>query len=371
MAKRSLTFRTLIEFRAGTTKVVTERDASGKLTKAVIQRAKLLGPVSANKNSDGTQNVYTLEARREALPKYEGVRINVDHRKPGEARAPRSIRDGIGVARGVTAEVEGTFGDLHLSPSHPLTEHVVWSAENAPSSLGLSHAANGMGLVEGKNCLIQKITAVESVDLVSDPATTRGLFESRDPTTPTMEATSMDPKALLAILDGELDDAAKIQAIREAVAAGQEEPEEDPAEGEEAPAEDGADEDKDAEQKSEETTESRRASGDRKLLESMRRELDELKVERRGRERRDLVENLLRESALPEDAVTDTFRDTLVAAKNEAAIKALIEDRRGVYGGNRPASRDPGPGRKPAGPAKPAHQTIDVSKYGLKSRKGS
>jgi hypothetical protein len=50
--------------------------------------------------------------------------------------------------------------------------------ENDPRNVGFSHRAYGRGHHVGARYLVEEIAVVRSVDLVADPATTRGLFES-------------------------------------------------------------------------------------------------------------------------------------------------------------------------------------------------
>lgn len=58
----------------------------------------------------------------------------------------------------------------------------MWDAEYAPENVGFSHniLARTTPQQDG-TLLVEEITKVRSVDLVADPATTRGLFESQNP----------------------------------------------------------------------------------------------------------------------------------------------------------------------------------------------
>lgn len=76
-------------------------------------------------------------------------------------------------------EGSGLVGELHFNPEHPLAKQVVWDAQHSPRSLGLSHdvAVRSSRDSDGKH-VIDEINRVDSVDLVANPATTDGLFES-------------------------------------------------------------------------------------------------------------------------------------------------------------------------------------------------
>ena len=54
--------------------------------------------------------------------------------------------------------------------------------------------------------------------------------------------------------------------------------------------------------------------------------------------KRATVDTALEEAKLPKELVTELFREQLIGAKDEAAVKALIEDRAGLA---KPASSKP------------------------------
>ena len=137
----------------------------------VLRGVKILGLSSRNGRR------YLPEALAQAAPLYEGAKVNVNHPKGGP-RSPRDYQDRIGVIRGVTAGTEGLFGDFHFNPRHPLAEQLLWDAENAPENVGFSHNVEARLGRQGDEATVEAIVRVASVDLVADPATTRGLFEA-------------------------------------------------------------------------------------------------------------------------------------------------------------------------------------------------
>jgi hypothetical protein len=113
---------------------------------------------------------------------YEGAKVNVNHPR-GNPTAPRDYQDRIGVIRNVAFRAEsGLFGDLYYNPEHALAGQLEWDAEHSPESVGLSHNVLAQTAKHDRRIVVEGITQVLSVDLVADPATTRGLFEEVDAT---------------------------------------------------------------------------------------------------------------------------------------------------------------------------------------------
>lgn len=138
-----------------------------------LRGVKILGFASTNGRT------YELEAVRRALPLYEGARVNINH-PPGAAPSPRDYHDRLGTLVEVRLdEAQGLFGDLFYNPKHPLVEQLLWDAEHAPHNVGLSHNVVARTARRGDKTAVTEIVAVVSVDLVADPATTRGLFEEQ------------------------------------------------------------------------------------------------------------------------------------------------------------------------------------------------
>ncbi|MEN6495032.1 MAG: hypothetical protein ABFD16_12205 [Thermoguttaceae bacterium] len=137
----------------------------------VIRGVKILGLESRNGRS------YLPEALAAAVPLYEEAKVNVNHPK-GDPLAPRDYQDRLGVIRNVAARPEGLFADLHFNPKHALAEQLLWDAAHAPENVGFSHNVQARTSRQGDRVVVEAITKVQSVDLVADPATTRGLFEA-------------------------------------------------------------------------------------------------------------------------------------------------------------------------------------------------
>jgi hypothetical protein len=138
----------------------------------VIRGVKILGLVSRNGRE------YDAAAVAKAKPLYEGAKVNVNHSR-GNPSGPRDYQDRMGQVRQVRVAADGLYGDFHFNPKHPLAEQLLWDAEHAPENVGFSHNVEARTSKRGGKVVVEEITNVTSVDLVADPATTRGLFEDR------------------------------------------------------------------------------------------------------------------------------------------------------------------------------------------------
>ncbi len=138
---------------------------------STIRGVKVLGVTSVKGRE------YPRDVIARAVPLYENRVVNVDHVDPGTRR---SYRDRIGCLKDVRLCEGGLFANLHFNPRHVLAEQLIWDAENAPQNVGFSHDARGPSVRRNGREVVESIDKVLSVDLVANPATTGGLFESRD-----------------------------------------------------------------------------------------------------------------------------------------------------------------------------------------------
>jgi hypothetical protein len=269
----------------------------------VIRGVKVLGLESRN------GRVYLPDALAQAVSLYEDAKVNVNHPK-GSPSTPRDYQDRIGAIRNVALrDGEGLFGDFHFNPKHALAEQLIWDAENAAENVGFSHNVEARVARRGDQTVVEAITRVQSVDLVADPATTRGLFESAgsdaqaSENPPTLDELVRDHHEL--VENAGQSEASEIARLREEV---------------------------------------ERLKG---VLESQRK--------------REQARRLLREYDLPDDdasepwaktIVSRQFMESLAAAPDDRAMRTLVEERarlvrlllgdgapRGVSGA-RPQSRD-------------------------------
>lgn len=159
-----------------TESIVTETTHGGQphtvdREKGIIRRVKIAGKKSGN----GYE--YASEAYRDSLQMYEGMGVNADHGQNPNAK--RSVRDRIGWLQDCVLEGQEPFGDLHLlNPIGEFETKLMNAAERAPKLFGLSQVARVRWKTPQKT-VAESILAVKSVDIVSDPATTGGIFEEK------------------------------------------------------------------------------------------------------------------------------------------------------------------------------------------------
>ncbi len=257
----------------------------------VLSGVKLLGLESKNGRS------YPKSTIAKAAALYEGAKVNVNH-----TRESRQYQDRIGNVRGVTVREDGLYGDFHFNPKHPVVGQLLWDAVNAPGNVGFSHDVEARCAKQGGKTVVEEIIRVQSVDLVADPATTRGLFESANGKEKTVELHDITEAQLR---EGRPDLVEQI--VKEAI-------------------------------KQQATSSEAKAKDDR--IKALEAELDAIKVKAKAAERAAAIEAELKEAKLPDSAVTDVFRKQLQEATDAAARKALIEDRRALLAGSKPVSRD-------------------------------
>lgn len=136
----------------------------------IIYGVRVIGTTSRNRRD------YPADVLKANQGKYEESRVYIDHkRKAGE----RSIRDKWGQLESIRVGADGGLeADLHYNRFHLMTPQLIEDAERFPKSFGLSHTASGDEEKRGGRNVVTSIDEVFSVDLVSTPATTNGLFES-------------------------------------------------------------------------------------------------------------------------------------------------------------------------------------------------
>ncbi len=145
--------------------------------KGVIYGAKILGAKSKNGGR------YPRAAREAAKAKYEGIVINVNHPRRDKPGDERKVEERFGVASNIQITDDGTYADVAYLKSHPMADSVAEAAERKELSniFGFSHNAVTVQSDQDGEVVHESISKVRSVDLVADPATTKGVFESMKP----------------------------------------------------------------------------------------------------------------------------------------------------------------------------------------------
>jgi hypothetical protein len=163
----------LQEFRTGALKT-----ARLNRTLNVIEGTVLITPTS--QNGPRGKRRYSEAALAQIAAMSEGLPAYANHVAPELAFKPRDVRDLIGRHQNVRYDAAtGTVkSDLHV-----LEHHVPWVfglAERLGDVVGNSLVSRGAVTMEGDTEVVTEIALLRSADLVSDPASTKGLFESLD-----------------------------------------------------------------------------------------------------------------------------------------------------------------------------------------------
>jgi len=137
-----------------------------------LRNVALCGLVSKNNRT------YTREALQSGASKYEGVRVYLDHpSKESERQGWRSVRDLAGKIENARFDGSKVRGDIVLlgNEGGKLTFEL---ANQMPEIAGMSHNAFGKYRREDGQEIVESIERVVSVDVVTEPATNDGFFES-------------------------------------------------------------------------------------------------------------------------------------------------------------------------------------------------
>lgn len=135
----------------------------------VIRGVRVLGRISQNGRE------YSDKAMDDAKRVYEGLTVKFDHNRKGDER---KFVESFGNLQNMVKKPDGVYGDLHFKKAHPMAELVCESAERFSKDFGLSHDADGSLVKRGGKMIVESIQKARSVDIVNDPATNAGLFES-------------------------------------------------------------------------------------------------------------------------------------------------------------------------------------------------
>ena len=257
----------------------------------VIQNVTLLGKHSRNGRT------YSDKALEDAVRLYENAPFFLDHptdREMRDRKGTRSVLDLAGRIRNprrVGDMIRGTIEVLDVQPAKNL---IFALAEQMPGAAGNSHRVLGRVTREGDTEVVEGLDKVFAVELVTDPATTSGLFESIQTKPPeSLQEGTMDYKDItLATLRENRADLVK--SIKKEIA---------------------------------ESEEQKKLVAENKELKDKVQLAEKADAERA---RATLVATKLKKAELPDSVITDVFKEQLAEAKDEAAIDALIEDRKGL-----------------------------------------
>lgn len=135
----------------------------------IIKGVKLLGLNSRNGAT------YQWNTCRKQAHLYNGAKVYCHH-------GSKDSQFPFGTIQNAVDTDTGFFGDIKYNPKLSTTEGVLWYIDNDPSAIGMS-PDHIVKMTPGPNGskVYTDIVRVNSVDFVSDPATTKGVFESMNP----------------------------------------------------------------------------------------------------------------------------------------------------------------------------------------------
>lgn len=122
---------------------------------------------------------YPKEVLARELAKYDGAPVYFSH-----SDTDRDFFEQAGWGRNPEIRADGVYGNIDCltkSPHVPMFLEAAAKMVANPGArgLGMSHSASGDGHYDGDTLVVDKIEEVFSIDIVTRPATTKGLFESR------------------------------------------------------------------------------------------------------------------------------------------------------------------------------------------------
>jgi hypothetical protein len=146
----------------------------------IIEGTTLISASSSN--GVNHKRRYSEKALPQIAAMAEGIPAYANHVSPDMAFKPRDVRDMIGKHVNVRydAATGKVMSDLALTEHH--APWVFSLADRLGDQVGNSLVSKGLVRMEGDTEVVDEIVALRSGDLVSDPASTRGLFESQGQT---------------------------------------------------------------------------------------------------------------------------------------------------------------------------------------------
>lgn len=129
---------------------------------------KICGIKSKNKRE------YPIHVLQEALDKYEGHPVYLDH---VQGNTNRKYIERVGHISNPQIKADGIYATLNVNPHHQLAESIWYDFTNNTKKIGISQVVDAE--MDGGN-KVTKILDVKSIDIVNNPATTYSLKEEID-----------------------------------------------------------------------------------------------------------------------------------------------------------------------------------------------
>lgn len=167
MKNQSLSYESELEEAMSSTRINRE--------KGILEGVLILTGEKVSRN----KTLYTKKALQEAVSRYEGAKMYLDHPRNGEN--VRSVRDFGGTYKNVRLEEGNRLrADLHLIPNEEVRNTVIPIAESKPAGAGLSIRDRGHGREENGVFLVEGFAGKTSysIDLVMEASVNETLYES-------------------------------------------------------------------------------------------------------------------------------------------------------------------------------------------------
>lgn len=143
----------------------------------VLKDVLVLGVNSRN------NRIYTKECMKEAVGLYNNSPVYIDH-----SDKERKLDERFGTLVNAKVTDKGIVGDVECLTTHKLYPTIKEAYDNKVSRIGMSHSALGKGSVNAEGqTIVNHISKVISVDLVTGSATTQNLRESEKVEVPTID----------------------------------------------------------------------------------------------------------------------------------------------------------------------------------------
>lgn len=254
----------------------------------VLKNVVILGSKSKNNRK------YSGQALRSGVPIFEGIRAYLNHDKKAKVR---KVEDLIGRFQNVRVEEERLIGDLHLIPDDGKAAKVINIAKTMPDIVGSSIHAFGKFRNERGTAIIEQFVKGSSIDVVTDPATTKGLFEEISEGEDQMELNDLTIAEIKESRKDLYDSIVKEGA----------------------------------------NTRDQEVADLKEEVKGLKTKVDEFEVKEAMAEKQETVTRLLEESKLPKEAKTEKFTELLMSLTESGEefvtrVKELIADRQSVVG---------------------------------------
>jgi len=277
---------------------------------ATVKGVAILRSTSRNCTfKEGTGRRYTEQAMASTAKLISGAKAYVDHPTQQEFKergGVRSVRDLLGYYENGRVEGGVVRADLRY-----LKNHATWFeplVEQMADKVGKSIHAYGPTYLdeETKVEVVEDIEVLASADLVTEPGSTLNLFEAAEETVVEEEVqVKIEDLTLADLEEGNPD---LVKSLREKLFKEQ-----------------------DAQNKTATLAKQVEALGTENK--ALKMKLDEYEVAEKVRKREADILKLVNESGIPKEHATAVFLDSLRGAKDEQAMKALIEDRKKLIAG--------------------------------------